>query len=86
MPRISLAAALLLGLGAAPAFAQSGDATPDSPSRTLLQNQRAFIPDPPTTQMAQDAKPAPMAKDRQAQTGPTVRPGRRVVLADRTAR
>lgn len=86
MSRISLAAGLLLGLAAAPAFAQGGDAVPENPtSRTLQQNQRAFLPAPPTTQVVQDAKQA-AAKDRQAQSGPAARPGRRVVLAERSAR
>ncbi|TDG31124.1 hypothetical protein [Paracraurococcus ruber] len=64
MSRISLAAALLLGLAAAPipasAWAQS--ATEDLAARTMQQNQRAFMPAPPRPQAAQDqAKPAPVA-------------------------
>ncbi|WP_128080093.1 hypothetical protein [Roseicella frigidaeris] len=86
MSRISLAAGLLLGLAAAPALAQGSDALPGTlTSRTLQQNQRAFLPAPPTTQVVQGAKPA-VAKDRQAQSGPAARPGRRVVLAERSAR
>lgn len=81
MTRIPLAATLLLGLAAAPALAQTAPTPDDAAARTMQQNQRAYIPQPPRPQVAQDA----ILQDRPVAALPSVA-GRRVVLADRTAR
>lgn len=54
------AAALLLGLAAAPAFAQV-PVPEDAAARTMQQNQRAFVPAAPRPQRVEAAKPAPVA-------------------------
>ncbi|MDO9710497.1 hypothetical protein [Paracraurococcus lichenis] len=63
MSRILPAAALLLGLAAAPAFAQGSPAPEDPSARTLQQNQRAFIPTParPQPRQAEAVKQPPVA-------------------------
>jgi hypothetical protein len=74
------AAALLLGLAAAPAFAQTVPAALPAPdqARTLEQNQRAYVAPRPAAPQAAPAKERPVAT-----TLPPVT-SRRVELADRT--
>ena len=78
MPRNLLAAAALLsGLAAAPAFAQSQPASAPDHARTLEQNQRAYVAPRPAAPQAAPAKERPVAATLPAVTG------RRVELADR---
>jgi hypothetical protein len=72
------AAALLSGLAAAPAFAQSVPAAVPDHARTLEQNQRAYVAPRPAAPQAAPAKERPVAA-----TLPPVT-SRRVELADRT--
>ncbi len=77
MSRIPLAAAaLLLGLAAAPAFAQAPAPEDSAAVRTMQQNQRAFIPSPAHPQVAQERA----VKERPAAAAPAT--GRRFALAD----
>jgi hypothetical protein len=84
MSRMSLsAAALLLGLAAAPAFAQSLPAPEESTAvRTLEQNRRAFVPPPSRPQVAQDQP----ARDRPAAATLPSAAVRRLALADEPQR
>ena len=81
------AAALLLGLAAGPAFAQTApEATQMLHARTLEQNQRAYVAPPArppqvVQQAAQQPAQAAPAKDRPVAATPVN--GRRVVLADK---
>jgi hypothetical protein len=80
------AAALLSGLAAAPAFAQSQPASAPDHARTLEQNQRAYVAPPArppqvVQQAAQQPAQAAPAKDRPVAATPVN--GRRVVLADK---
>ena len=83
MSRIPLAAAaLLLGLATAPALAQSNPAPEDSAARTMQQNQRAYVPAPARPRASQENA----VKDRPAVAALPSVSGRRLELADRTAR
>lgn len=91
MPRNPLAAAaLLVGLAASPAFAQSlaSQAAPGTdPARTLEQNQRAYVaPRPAAAQASALQAPAAQAsapaKERPVAAGLPHVTGRPVVLAD----
>lgn len=79
MPRnLPAAAALLLGLAAAPAFAQTVPAAEPNQARTLEQNQRAWVAAPrPAAPQAAPARERPVAAALPAL------PGRRFELADR---
>jgi len=81
MSRHTLAAALLLGLVAAPTLAQSNPTPEESAAaRTMQQNQRAYVAPPTRPQVAQE----PVAKDRPVAAAVPPIARRRVVLADRT--
>jgi hypothetical protein len=78
MSRHTLAAALLLGLAAGPALAQTTPAESPLAPRTLEQNQRAYLAPPARPQVTQDQP----VRDRPVAVAPSATAGRRLALAD----